>query len=73
MYAKEDHPEYLIDCLRVLDRILSEYKEQDPELMLSFATGNDTEVSLLHHLTGNIVPVEEFVRESIAIKPLKAM
>ncbi len=73
MYAKEDHPEYLIDCLRVLDRILSEYKEQDPELMLSFATGNDMEVSLLQHLTGNIIPIEEFVREGIAIKPLKAM
>ncbi len=73
MYAAPEHPEYLIDCLRVPDKILSEYKSEDPELMLSFATGNDTEVSLVHHLTGNTVPIEEFVRESIAVKTLKAM
>ena len=71
MHAEEDHPGYLIDCLRVLDKILSEYKAEDPELMLSFATGNDMEDSLLHHLTANIIPTEEFVREYFAVKPLK--
>ncbi len=73
MYAEADHPEYIIDCLRVLDGILSEYSEQDEELMLSFAKGNDTEAGLIHHLAGNIVPVEDFVRESIALKVFKAM
>ena len=73
MYAEADHPEYIIDCLRVMDVILSEYGAQDEELMLSFATGNETEVDLIHYLAGNVVPVEDFVRESIALKVLKAM
>jgi hypothetical protein len=73
MYAAEEHSEYLIDCIRVLDRILSQYKAEDPGLMLSFADGNDSDVSLLQHLAGNVVPIEEFVRDSTAIKILKAM
>ena len=73
MYAAADHPEYLIDCLRVLDKKLSEYKDEDPGLMLSFATGNDNEVSLLRYLSGNVVPIEEFVRDCTAVKILKAM
>ena len=73
MYAAADHPEYLIDCLRVLDKKLSEYKDEDPGLMLSFATGNDNEVSLLRYLSGNVVPIEESVRDCTAVKILKAM
>ena len=73
MYAAADHPEYLIDCLRVLDKKLSEYKDEDPGLMLSFAIGNDNEVSLLRYLSGNVVPIEEFVRDCTAVKILKAM
>ncbi len=73
MHAAADNPEYLLDCIRVLDKILSGYKAEDPGLMLSFATGNDSELSLLRHLTANIVPVEEFVRDCTATKILKAM
>ncbi len=73
MYAKADHSEYIIDCLRVLDGILSEYSAQDEELMLSFATGNEMEAGLVHYLSGDVVPIEDFVRDSIALKVLKAL
>ncbi|MBQ7614752.1 MAG: GNAT family N-acetyltransferase [Butyrivibrio sp.] len=70
MHSEAEHPENLIDCFRVLDKALSTHKEETSKLMISFATGNDTEERFLKRLAGDVVLVEEFVREDFAIKRL---
>lgn len=70
MYSDAEHPENLIDCFRVMDKALSTHKKETSKLMLSFATGNETEARLLQRLSGDVVLINEFVREDVAVKRL---
>ncbi|WP_022779812.1 GNAT family N-acetyltransferase [Butyrivibrio sp. AE3009] len=68
MHSDKDHPELLVDCLKVMDKAITADREDISDLMLSFATGNEYEQSLLRHLAGEAAIVEEFSRYSVAYR-----
>ena len=71
--TSRDHPEYLIDCLRVMDRYISKKAEAKEGLMLSFATGHEKERNLVKRLSGGLMDPEEIIREYIAVKKIDAV
>ena len=70
MHADKEHPEKLVDCLKVLDAAISSHRDECKDLMLSFATGNEMELMLLKHLAGDAAVIEDFSRYSVAYKTL---
>ncbi len=70
LHSDKEHPDNLLDCFRALDNALSAHKDILADMMLSFATGNEVEERLIHILSGEVVLIEEFVREDVAVKNL---
>lgn len=68
MRSDKEHPELLVDCLKVMDRAISSREGGGRDMMLSFATGNDNEQSLLKYLVGQAAVIQEFSRYSVAYK-----
>ncbi len=71
MYTEKGHPEYLLDCLRLLNKTLSENGEEKKDLQISIDTDNEKDLELLRYLAGNTIPIGEIVREAVAVKRLQ--
>ena len=71
MYVVKGQSNLLLDCFRLLNSTLfATYGANMSNLMLSFSTGNDMEELLMRRFSGDIVPVEKFTREIIAVKDI---
>lgn len=68
IHLDKAHPEFMVDCFKVLDRAVNADINADSKLMLSFATGNENELSLLSHIAGEAAIIEEFSRYAVAFK-----
>lgn len=68
VYSDKDHPEYLLNGLRVIHRIIEPLGEKGRELNLSFATRRPGGRELLIKLTGDPVIVKELVRGTTAVR-----
>lgn len=71
MYVVKGQSNLLLDCFRLLNSTLfATYGANMLNMMLSFSTGNDMEELLMRRFSGDIVPVEKFAREVVAVKDL---
>ncbi len=70
LYAEKEHPEYIPDCIRVLNQELAKRKEKLKDLKLSFTDNNGKAVKLLEYFTDGLMEPEEIIRETIAVKKL---
>ena len=68
MYAAPDHPEFLLNGFRKLDKALSVYGEKADKLKISFSTGNPQDYDLIKKITDDVVSIEVITREVIAVK-----
>ncbi len=68
MYVDKDHPDFLLNGFRLIDKSLSGFGEKAKKLKISFSTGNDSDLGLVKKIAEDMVQINEITREVIAIK-----